>query len=119
MRFHRQSKLLLTLLLVASLPLRVYAAPCDSPVAHTAHVAHVAHAAHAAHANLAQHGTHCEHGSPSGHCVACDCCGAAVAAVPTSWAPPHDPASAVPAQLLLHSPILALDRLDRPPRLSA
>jgi hypothetical protein len=102
MRFHRLSKLLLALLLVASLPLRVYAAPCESPRARAAH-----------------HGTHCEQGSPSGHGAACDCCCVAVAAAPPSWAPPHDPASAVLARLLTHSPILTLDRLDRPPRLSA
>jgi hypothetical protein len=102
MRIHRLLKLLLALLLVASLPLRVYATPCESPTAHTAH-----------------HGTHCEHGSPSGHGAACDCCCAALAAAPPGWALPHDPASAVLARLLDHSPILTLDRLDRPPRPSA
>jgi hypothetical protein len=111
MRLHGLSKLLLTLLLAASLPLRVYAAPCDSTVARTVHNGHTSLAAH--------QGGHCEHGSTSGHGAACDCCGVAVAAAPPSWAPPHDPASAVLAQLRGHSPILALDRLDRPPRLSA
>ena len=102
MRFHRLPKLLLALLLVASLPLRVYATPCEAPTARAAH-----------------HGTHCEHGSLRGHGAACDCCSVAVAAAPPSWAPPHDPAAAVLARLLDHSPILTLDRLDRPPRLSA
>jgi hypothetical protein len=102
MRFHRLSKLLLTLFLVASLPLRVYATPCESPTAHAA-----------------QHRTHCEHGSQSGHGAACDCCSVAVTAAPASWAPLHDAACAVLARLLDHVPILALDRLDRPPRLSA
>jgi hypothetical protein len=106
MRFHRLSRLLITLLLAASLPLRVYAAPCESPGARAAH-----------------HGTHCEHrgehGAPSGHGAACDCCSVAVAAASPNWALPHDPASAVIARLLGHSPILTLDRLDRPPRLSA
>jgi hypothetical protein len=102
MRFHRLSKLLLALLLVASLPLRAYATPCESPTARAAH-----------------HGTNCEHGSLRSHGAACDCCSVAAAAAPPSWAPPHDPAAAVLARLLDHSPILTLDRLDRPPRLSA
>jgi hypothetical protein len=102
MRFLQLSKLLLMLLLAASLPLRVYASPCESPTAHAAH-----------------HGAHCEPGSPSGHGAACDCCGVAVAAAAPGWAVPHDPAAAVPARPLGHSPIVTLDRLDRPPRLSA
>jgi len=106
MRFHRLSKLLLALLLVASLPLRAYAAPCESPAAHAAHLA-------------GHSGTHCEHGSLSGHGAACDCCSIALAAAPPSWAPPRDPAAAVLARLLDHSPILTLARLDRPPRLPA
>jgi len=110
MRFQRLSKLLLTLLLAASLPLRVYAAaPCDSPPARAGHTAPAA----------AHPGTHCEHGSPSGHGVACDCCCVAVASASPSWAPPHDPAPAVQVRQLRHSPILTLDRLDRPPRLPA
>jgi hypothetical protein len=117
MRFHRLSKLLLTLLLAASLPLRAYAAPCESPAAHAALTAHTAHATQAVHA--AHRGTHCEHGSMSGHGATCDCCGVAVAAPPPSWAPPHDSASAVLARPISHSPVLTLDRLDRPPRLSA
>jgi hypothetical protein len=102
MRFLRLSKLVLTLLLAASLPLRAYAAPCESPVAHAA-----------------PHGTHCEHGSLGGHGAACDCCSVAIAAAHPGWALPHDPASAVLAPLRAHSPILAPDRLDRPPRLAA
>ncbi len=102
MRFHRLSKLLLALLLVASLPLRAYAAPCESPTAPVVH-----------------QGTHCEHGALRGHGAACDCCCVAVAAAPPSWALPHDPATAVLARLLGHFPIRTLDRLDRPPRLSA
>jgi hypothetical protein len=104
MRFHRLSKLLLLLALlsVASLPLRVYAASCESPAAHAA-----------------PQGMHCEHAAPSGHGAACDCCCVAVAAAPSSWAPPHDPAAAVLARLLAHSAVLTLDRLDRPPRLPA
>jgi len=108
MRIHRLSKLLLALLLVASLPLRVYATPCEPPTAPAAH-----------HRTAAHHATHCEHGSLSGHGAACDCCSLAVAAAPPSWALPHDPATAVLARLFDHSPILTLDRLDRPPRLSA
>lgn len=106
MRFHRLSKLLLTLLLVASLPLRVYATPCESPTARAAPAA-------------VPHGAHCEHGSLSGHGAACDCCCVAVPAAPASWPLPHDPASAVLPRLLGYSPLLTLDRLDRPPRLSA
>jgi hypothetical protein len=113
MRF--QSKLLLTLLLLASLPLRVYAAPCESLLARPDHAA--AHATQAAHG--AHRGTHCEHGSLSGHGAACDCCCMAAAAAPPGWALPHDSASTVLARLLGHSPVLTLDRLDRPPRLSA
>jgi hypothetical protein len=112
MRFHRLSKLLLALLLAASLPLRVYAAPCESPTGHAA-----AHAA-ATHAT-APAGTHCGHGAPSGHGAACDCCGVAVAATSPSWAPLYYPASAVLARLLDPSPVLTLARLERPPRLSA
>jgi hypothetical protein len=112
MRSHRLSKLLLTLLLTASLPLRVYAAlgPCEPPMAHDGHTAE---------APAAHHGTHCERGSPSGHGAACDCCCVGVAAAPPSWALPPDPAATACARLLRHSPILSLDRLDRPPRLSA
>jgi hypothetical protein len=102
MRFHRLAKILLTLLLVASLPLRAYAAPCESPATHAAH-----------------HVPHCEHGSPAGHAAACDCCCLAVAAALPSWPLTHDPASAVLARLLGYSPLLTLDRLDRPPRLPA
>jgi hypothetical protein len=102
MRFHRLSQILLALLLVASLPLRVYAAPCEPPVARATH-----------------HDTHCEHGAPGGHGAACDCCCVAVAPAPPSWALPHDPAPGVLERLLGHSPILTLDRLDRPPRPSA
>jgi hypothetical protein len=102
MRFHRPSKLLLAFLLVALLPLRVYAALCEPPGEHAA-----------------QHATHSEHGSPGGHATSCDCCCAAVAAAPPTWALPHDPASAVITRLIGHFPILTLDRLDRPPRLPA
>jgi hypothetical protein len=112
MQFLRLSKLLLTLLLVVSLPLRVYATPCESPTA-------APHATAAHQGTVAHRGTHCEHGSPSGHGAACDCCGVAIAAAPSGWALPHDPASAALARLIGHSPILALDRLDRPPRLAA
>jgi len=114
MRFHRLSKLLLTLILAASLPLRVYAVSCESPVAGAPH-----HAQAAGIAQAANHGTHCEHGSTSGHGTTCDCCGVAVAAAPPSWALPHDSPSAVLARLISHSPVLTLDRLDRPPRLPA
>jgi len=106
MRFHRPSKFLLALLLVALLPLRVYAALCEPPGAHAAR-------------HAIEHATHCEHGSPGGHASACDCCGAAVATAPPNWTLPHDPASAVITRLIGYSPILTLDRLDRPPRLSA
>ncbi|MGA2397646.1 MAG: hypothetical protein ABSG30_06260 [Steroidobacteraceae bacterium] len=106
MRFHRLSKLLLVLLLAASLPLRVYAASCESPATHADYAA-------------AHHGTHCEHGSLSTHGAACDCCCMAVAAASSIWALPHDPPSAVIARLLGHSPVLTLDRLDRPPRPAA
>jgi hypothetical protein len=127
MRFHRLSKLLLTLLLAASLPLRVYAAvgPCEPPMAHADRTAQ-AHADHTAQAHPdrtaeapAHHGTHCEHGSASGHGAACDCCCVGVAAAPPNWTLPPDLAATACARLLRHSPILTLDRLDRPPRLSA
>lgn len=118
MRCHRLSKLLLMLLLAAALPLRVYAAPgpCESSVGRAVHTAQAARTARPA---LAHHGMHCEHGSLRGHGAACDCCCMAVAAAPPSSALPHDPASAVLARLLTHSPVLTLDRLDRPPRLPA
>jgi hypothetical protein len=102
MRPSRLVKLLLLVFLAASLPLRAYSAPCEEPATHAGH-----------------HGTHCEHGSPGSHGAACDCCGVAVAAAPPSWALPHDPVSPVRARLLAHSPLLALDRLDRPPRRAA
>jgi hypothetical protein len=131
MRFHRLSKFLLALLLMATLPLRIYAVPCESratqadpapavPASHAAPVAHTAHTANTAHATTTAHfGTHCDHGSLSGHGAACDCCCMAVAAASSSWALAHDSPSAVIARLLGHSPVLTLDRLDRPPRLPA
>jgi hypothetical protein len=120
MRSHRLSKFLLTLFLAASLPLRVYAAmgPCEPPMAHADRNAQ-SDASRTAEAPAAHHGTHCEHGSPSGHGAACDCCCVGVAAAPPSWALPPDPAATACARLLRHSPILTLDRLDRPPRLLA
>lgn len=114
MRFHRLSKFLLTLLLAASLPLRVYAVPCESPATRAGPAAQPARIAHAAHA------AHCgEHGSMSSHGAACDCCGVALAAAPPAWALAHESASAVFARPISHSPVLCLDRLDRPPRLPA
>jgi hypothetical protein len=137
MRFHQLSKFLLALLLMATLPLRAYAVPCKSPAtqadpapaAHAAPVgpaAPLAHAAHAAHAANTAHdittahfGTHCDHGSLGGHSAACDCCCMAVAAASSSWTLANDSPGAVLARLISLSPVLTLDRLDRPPRLSA
>jgi len=126
MRFH--SKFLLALLLMATLLLRVYAVPCESratqadpaPAAPFAHTAHTAHAAKTAHAIATAHfGTHCDHGSLSGHSGGCDCCCMAIAAASSSWTLAHDSPCAVLARLISLSPVLTLDRLDRPPRLSA
>jgi hypothetical protein len=136
MRFHRLSKLLLTALLAASLPLRIYAAPCEPPMARGAQTQQSAapqiatpqssaHHRHCAQSPAAHHGAEpaalhpCGHGSPSAHGAACDCCCMTVAAAPPSCALPHDPAGTACARLVRHSPVLTLDRLDRPPRQAA
>jgi hypothetical protein len=119
MRLHRLSKFLLALLLTATLPLRVYAVPCESR-ATQADPAPAAHAANTPHDITTVHfGTHCDHGSLGGHSAACDCCCMAVAAASSGWALAHDSPGAVLERLISLSPVLTLDRLDRPPRLSA
>ena len=60
---------------------------------------------------------HCQHASTASRhrCDNC-CCGAAIALTPTQWIAPLLSAPQVSSTPLWSPPMVALDRLDRPPR---
>jgi len=64
---------------------------------------------------------HCQHPAPAGHHHCCgDCCGVvALAAPPSRWQAPRNPAGEFSDSLSYPEPKVALDRLDRPPRSAA
>jgi hypothetical protein len=105
MNRHRTRMLELALLLVLLLPLQGFATAlsCGS--------------FNAAPATAQQH---CAHGSAAvqhHHCGSC--CSAALVATPLHWAPPRATRPDVSLPLLISPALVALDRLDRPPRLTA
>ena len=104
MRPNRTLKLVFALLLIATLPLRGFAA--------TAHCESDGRAIHAVQP------THCHE---NGRLHACgDCCGVAAIAIapaaPQALARP--PAEHIGTRAAAHPPRFGLDRLDRPPRLT-
>jgi len=110
MQPRRILKLGFALLLAVILPLRGYAAVANCAADADSGRAVAVHGVHP---------SHCAHGAGALHSHGCgnDCCGAAIVLTPARWLVPRTPALGVSARIIWPSPLLALDRLDRPPRL--
>jgi hypothetical protein len=115
MRLNRTLRAGFALLFALMLPLQGYAAmpicgqhdhAAQEP-AHTA--AHHSAAPHCAREPAAIHHSGC------GDC----CCAVAIALSPINWAAPRLAAPQISNTLIWSAPAVALDRLDRPPRLAA
>jgi hypothetical protein len=110
MQSRRILKLGFALLLAVILPLRGYAAMANCvPDAESGRAV----ATHGVHLS------HCAYGAGALHPHGCgnDCCGAAIALTPARWIVPHTSPLGISAGIIWPPPLLALDRLDRPPRL--
>jgi hypothetical protein len=60
---------------------------------------------------------HCPHETGAAPLHSCGtCCVAAVTVMPALWLPPRPTNSELSSPVLDHPPLVALDRLDRPPR---
>jgi hypothetical protein len=61
---------------------------------------------------------HCGHGSATPHQHGCgaNCCAAAIATTRVPWAAPRSAAPEIALPMTWPSPVVELDRLDRPPR---
>ncbi len=103
MRPNRTLKLVFALLLLATLPLRGFAA--------TVHCESERRALHAAHS------VHCHESARAHGCG--DCCGVAAIALAAPLALSRPPVEQLCAPAAHRPPALDLDRLDRPPRQTA
>ncbi|HWW29223.1 MAG TPA: hypothetical protein VNY80_04360 [Steroidobacteraceae bacterium] len=104
MNRHRTRILELALLLVLLLPLQGFATALSCGSFDAAPAA----AQHCAHGSAAVQHHHCG-----------TCCSAAIVVTPLHWAPPRATRPDVSLPLLISPALVALDRLDRPPRLAA
>jgi hypothetical protein len=115
MRLNSTLRVGFALLFALMLPLQGYAAmpSCGRPdhaVQYTGHTpAHHSAAHHCTKEPAATHHSGC------GDC----CCAIAIALAPIDWAAPRLAAAEISDTLIWSPPLGALDRLDRPPRLTA
>jgi hypothetical protein len=110
MRLNRTLRIGFALLLALMLPLQGYAA-MPACAQHDPSSG----AASTTGSQPAQH--HCEHGRTQSlhRCDNC-CCGIGIALTPAQWTAPLPVADRVADAVLGTPPVVALDRLDRPPR---
>ncbi len=126
MRFKRTLRVEFALLLALMLPLQSYAAASACAQLEQASAGADLGDSTIHHANLGVPSAesppaspHCAHETGAMHrhgCGSC-CCGTAIALIPVRWLPPRSAAPDLPQPLAGISPTVALDRLDRPPRI--
>lgn len=116
MRPNRTLRMGFALLFTLMLPLQGYAAmpSCGQPD----HAVHHPAAHMAAHHSAAHH---CTREPAAAHHAGCGdcCCTVAIALTPSSWVAPILAAPEISDASIGSPPLAALDRLDRPPRLTA